>query len=434
MSALEEVRRLAPGLASGGRASSGHSGSPARVRSHSRKDMLVTGSLRSRAWALGAAVAATGLLAACSSAGGSASVSSVGASASPAGATSAGVKYAEAELAKYSGLRNTYGTPVPVSNVPDLHGKNVWYVPIGSGVPVLTTIGDAMTAALGKLGATVHVCDGKFQPTTVASCMQTAVTQGANAVVTGFVDYNSEPSAYQSVIAKGIPVLVGGEAPPSGVSASKDLGFFNPAGLTHTAFDLMSDAAIADSNGAANVLVVRLTDSSDTVGNSDAGIAELQAHCPQCTVTTLDTLTANVSQLGSAISAKLAANPAINYLILPQDAFFEAALPGIQSAGFTDKLKVITAGGTTAGLEAVKDGEIAYDIGQGADYNGWGFADATVRLLAGATIQPENDGAVRVFSKANVGSLDLTDADYDGTVWYGGSQWQQDFLSAWGVK
>lgn len=403
----------------------------------------MTGSLRSRAWALGVAVVGTALLAACSSAGGSSSSSpagrSVGASSgsgtgSASGAASAGVSYAKAQLAKYSGLSNTYGTPVPVSDVPDMHGKNIWYVPIGTGVPVLATIGDAMTTALGKLGATVHVCDGKFQPTTVASCMQTAVTQGADAVVTGFVDYNSEPSAYQSVIAKGIPVLVGGEAPPSGVAASKDLGFFNPAGLTHTAFKLMSDAAIADSNGTANVLVVRLTDSSDTIENSNAGITELRAHCPKCTVTTLDTMTANMSKLGSAISAKLSANPGINYLILPQDAFFEAALPGIQSAGFTSKLKVIAAGGTTAGLEAVKNGQIAYDIGQGADYNGWGFADATVRLLAGAIIQPENEGAVRVFSKANVASLDLTNANYNGTVWYGGSQWQQDFLSAWGVK
>lgn len=397
--------------------------------------MLVTGSLRSRAWALGVGVACTALLAACSSAGGSVSASSgSGTGVATGTAAAAGVEYARAQLARYSGLSNTYGTPIPVSNVPDLHGKNIWYVPIGTGVPVLATIGDAMTTALGKMGATVHVCDGKFQPTTVASCMQTADTQGANAVVTGFVDYNSAPSAYQSITAKGIPVLVGGEAPPSGVSASKDLGFFNPAGLTHTAFELMSDAAIADSNGTANVLVVRLTDSSDTLGNSNAGIAELQAHCPKCTVTTLDTLTANMSQLGSAISAKLSANPDIDYLILPQDAFFEAALPGIEGAGFTGKLKVIAAGGTTAGLKAVKDGQIAYDIGQGADYNGWGFADATVRLLAGAAIQPENEGAVRVFSKANVASLDLTDANYNGTAWYGGSQWQQDFLSAWGAK
>jgi ribose transport system substrate-binding protein len=404
----------------------------------------VTSIVRNRVTALSAAaLAAVTLLAACSS-GGNSDGAGTGANTQPAttagvsGGASAGtddgVAYAKAELAKFEKTRDTYGTPVPVPNVPDLKGKTIWYVPIGTAVPVLATIGTAMTDALGKLGAKVHVCDGKFQPTTVASCMSTAVTQHADAVVTGFVDYAAAPSAFQSIVAKGIPVLVGGEAPSAGVTPSKDLGFFDPSGLTHTAFKLMSDAAIADSNGTANVLVVRLTDSSDTSGNSDAGIAELKEHCPKCTVTTVDTLTADMSKLGSAISAKLAANPDIRYLILPQDAFFQAALPGIQSAGFTNKLKVIAAGGTTAGLQAVKAGQIAYNIGQGAIYNGWGFADATVRLLAGAQIQPENDGAVRVFDKSNVGSLDLTDANYNSSVWYGGDQWESDFLKAWGVQ
>lgn len=389
--------------------------------------------LRIRVAALAAAAVTAGALAACSSSGGAQGSSPNGAAGDARSATQ-GVSYAKAQLAKFEGTRDTYGTPVPVSGLSDLHGKTIWYVPIGTGVPVLATIGNAMTDALGKLGATVHVCDGKFQPTTVASCMSTAATQGANAVVTGFVDYASVPSAFQSVVAKGIPVLVGGEAPSAGVTPSRDLGFFDPSGLTHTAFKLMSDAVIADSNGKADALVVRLTDSSDTKGNSDAGVAELRQYCSGCKVTTLDSLTGGMNKLGSAISAKLAADPDIDYLILPQDAFLPAALPGIQSAGFASKLKVVAAGGTVAGLQAVKAGQIAYNIGQGAVYNGWGFADATVRLLASAPIQPENDGAVRVFTKDDVGSLQLTDGNYNSPVWYGGNQWQRDFLSAWGVK
>jgi ribose transport system substrate-binding protein len=171
-----------------------------------------------------------------------------------------------------------------------------------------------------------------------------------------------------------------------------------------------------------------------TIKNNQVGIDELKQYCPKCTVTTVDTPTADMSKLGSAIGAKLAANPDTNYLFLPQDAFLQAALPGIQSAGFTGKLKVIAPGGTAAGLQALKAGQIAYNIGQGAVYNGWGFADATVRLLAGAEIQPGNDGAIRIFTKDNVSSLNLSDANYNSSVWYGGNRWQQDFLTAWGVK
>lgn len=391
----------------------------------------MTSSLRSRAVSLAAAALTASALAACSSSGGS---DHPGATAGGSASAAQGVAYAKAQLAKFENTRNSYGTPAPVSKAPDLHGKNVWYVPIGTGVPVLATIGNAMTEALGKLGASVHVCDGKFQPTTVASCMSNAVTQGADAVVTGFVDYASAPSAFQNIVTKGIPVLVGGEAPSGGATPGPKLGFFDPSGLTQQAFTLMSDAVIADSSGNGNALVVRLTDSSVTVNNSNVGIAELKQHCPGCAVTTVDATTAGMNKLGSAIGAKLAANPDIKYLILPQDAYLQAALPGIQSAGFANKLKVVAAGGTVAGLQAVKSGQIAYNIGQGAVYNGWGFADATVRLLGGAPIEPENDGAIRVFDKANIGDLDLSDANYNSTVWYGGDQWQKDFLAAWGVS
>ena len=394
----------------------------------------MTLSLRSRAVAIAAAAATATALAACSSSGGSSNAGASGGTAGNSASAPQGVSYAKAQLAKYEATRDSYGTPVAVSNVPDLHGKTVWYVPIGTAVPVLATIGNAMTDALGKLGASVHVCDGKFQPTTVAACMSSAVSQGANAVVTGFVDYAAAPSAFQSIVAKGIPVLVGGEAPSGGATPGPKLGFFDPSGLTQQAFKLMSDAVIADSNGKANALVVRLADSNLTIKNSNVGVDELTSHCPGCTVTTVDATTAGMNKLGSAISAKLAANPDINYLVLPQDAYLQAALPGIQSAGFANKLKVVAAGGTVAGLQAVKSGQIAYNIGQGAVYNGWGFADATVRLLAGAQIQPENDGAIRVFDKSNVGSIDLTDANYNSTVWYGGNKWQQDFLAAWGVN
>ena len=128
---------------------------------------------RSKAAALVAAATAAALLAACSSsAGGDSGSSSASSATSSAGASSGGVAYAKAQLAKFSGTRDTYGTPAPVANVPSLKGKTIWYVPIGTGVPVLATIGAAMQASLHSLGATVHVCDGKFTPAAWSDCPQ----------------------------------------------------------------------------------------------------------------------------------------------------------------------------------------------------------------------------------------------------------------------
>ena len=376
---------------------------------------------------------ATALTACSSSGSGGGAADPTGSGGSTASA-SGGVTHAKAQIAKFEKTREHYGTPATVSNVPDLKGKTVWYVPLGTSVPVLQTMGTAITQAMGKLGATVHVCDGKFTPTTVAGCMQDAGTHGAAAVITGFVDYKSVPSAYQSLAAKGIPTLVAGEAKPSGAAANKNLGFFDTTPLTHTAYQLMADSVIADSNGKATVLQISLTDSPTTVSNTTAANQEFKTYCPACSVTTVSTTTADMSKLGSLISAKLSANPDTKYVLLPQDAFLQAALPGLQSSGFMNKVKIIAAGGSTAGLKSTKAKQIAYNIGQGAVQQGWSMADATIRLMSGAQVVPETDGPVRVFTPDNVTGLDLTDANYNSSVWYGGDAWQQDFLTAWGVK
>lgn len=371
---------------------------------------------------------AAALLAACSSA---ASGASGGGSSTPA--QSAGVTYAKAQLKKYSGLHSTYGTPAPVSHPVNLRGKTIWYVPIGN-IGVLQTMGTAMAQGLAKLGATVHVCDGKFEPTTIAGCMQTAATQNASAVVTNYVDYQSIPSAYHSLAAKGIPVLVSGETPPSGVKPTKDLAFLNANGVGVTTFRLMGDAVIADSNGSANVVVITLNDSPSTTLYSHAAVSEIKQHCPKCTVNTVPTLTADQSKLGSQVSAALGSNPDAGYLVLPQDPMYQFALTGLQSTAFSSKIKIVTSAGSPYGLEQVKAGKITYDIGQGAQYSGWGIADGVIRLLSGDTVLPDNIGAERVFSSANVGGLNLTAANYATSAWYGGTEWQKDFVNAWNGK
>ncbi|MGZ6339545.1 MAG: hypothetical protein ACXWNG_04190, partial [Candidatus Limnocylindrales bacterium] len=97
-------------------------------------------------------------------------------------------------------------------------------------------------------------------------------------------------------------------------------------------------------------------------------------------------------------------------------------------------VKVVTASGSPAGLQAVKAGQIAYNIGHGAIEQGWAMADGAVRLLSSTEVVREVDGPVRVFTKDNVGDLDISEDNYNSSVWYGGDAWQQDFLTAWGVK
>lgn len=347
---------------------------------------------------------------------------------------SADLSQVKSAVSTYSAARSTYGTFAKVTTPPDLAGKSVWFIPTGNSIPIFKAQGENLTQALSHLGATVHVCDGQFQPTTVASCLQSAGTQGAAAVVLTAVDYSTVATPIQSLVAKGIPVLVGDEPVPNGVQVSKGLQFLPITDQVALEAKLTADLAIDDSGGKANAIVVRLTDSATTKAAGDAATAEFKQACPNCTATVVDATGADIAKLGSALSAALVSHPDTNYIVGLQDSFLSAAKPGIQSSGYANKVKLIPMGGDMAALQQVKSGQLFADVGQNPSYGGWALANALVRQLAGEQVTPGKDAGIRVFTHDNVADLDLNDSGYVTTSWYGGDQWQKDMLASWGAK
>jgi ribose transport system substrate-binding protein len=184
----------------------------------------------------------------------------------------AGVTFAKAEIGKCTGPATPDTKATPLAKAPDLKGKTVWFVPIGGSVPIMQVTGSGMTAALTRLGAKVHTCDGNFLPTTIAQCLNAATTGGAAAVVTGYIDYAEVPTAFDNVINHNIPVLTTGVRPSGGRTSDPKLTFF-PADVNNfKAATLMSDVVIADSKGTAKALALRITDSVATREAADAGV------------------------------------------------------------------------------------------------------------------------------------------------------------------
>lgn len=266
-----------------------------------------------------------------SACGGTSSTASTASTATSSAKNTAGLSFAKAQVAEYSGVPATTAAIAAVTRTPSLRGKTVWYVPVGGSVPIMQVAGSAMADALGRLGVTVHTCDGNFLPTTAAQCLNQAATQGAAAVITAYVDYNEIPTAFNNLVSHHIPVLVGAENKP-GDATSSDLGFLSFDALNGKVARLVSDAVIADSGGHANVLALRLTDSAATAAASDQAIAELRQHCPGCTVYTLNTEAAQLSRLPSSVSAELTQHPGIGY-----------------ATGLDDEVSSITAGIASAG-------------------------------------------------------------------------------------
>jgi ABC-type sugar transport system substrate-binding protein len=378
---------------------------------------------------VGALAVTTLAIAACGSSGGASSAGSAGGR-DTAGAT---IAAAQADLAKFTAEVADSPSITPVSGVSALQGKTIWYIPLGSGVPILNAFGVGMQGAVEKLGLKFHTCDGKFLPTTVASCMNQAVTQGADGVVTGYIDYKLVANAFQNIVSHHIPVLVAGEANDSGTADSPALAFYDTTPAIELLQKLDSEAVIADSKGKAKVLYVGVTDSPQTLAGATYAKKYFKDNCPGCTFTEIDYNTASLNKVPSQVSAALISHPDTTYVDVELDAAAANAVSGIRTAGFANKVKLTSTNGGLDSLQRIKTGQVQFvDVGLSSTYLGWQFTDGIVRMMLGH-LPVTGPSVTRVFTKDNVGALTLTPAAYATNAWYGPNDFEQTFMSAWGA-
>jgi ribose transport system substrate-binding protein len=316
----------------------------------------------------------------------------------------------------------------------DLTGKKFTYVALGDQIPVIHGVGVGVTEALGAAGAQVKICDGKFNPTAVADCLKAAGDEKVDGVISSFVDYQMAGPAFDALAAKGVKVIVGGVAPSGGRTADSTLAFYDNTPRVIALHEAMSNAAVAEGGTKTNVLWVRLMDSTTTTNASAAGIKKFKELCPSCGIAETEFTTANVDKLATSVSAALVSNPDTNSVIVPVDSFVPPVLQGIKSAGFDGKVKVHSSSSDVAGLQRVKDGQQASDLGTPVLYEGWKFANAMVQLLAGQEVEKGDEFVTRAFTSANVGDLKLDAESYLSADWFGGNGYEEKFLTAWGVK
>jgi ribose transport system substrate-binding protein len=381
-----------------------------------------------RSSAFVAALAVLGLLGACAQ--GDAGRANAGTS----GDSADGIAQAREAVAGWSEPLTEYPEEPALSQAPDMEGKKVTIIPLGDNIPVIHGVAVGLQDALESVGATGTICDGRFNPTSVADCLKQAGDQGADAVVTLFIDYAMAGTAFDALAAEGVPVLVGAVAPDPARPADGTLAYFDNTGRVGELYDAMSMAALAEGGEETNALWLRLMDSTTTRGASERGVATFEELCPTCGLATADFTTANLDKLPSAVSAALVANPETNVLIVPVDSFVGPALQGLQSAGMADQVTIVSSSSDVAGLQRVKDGQQVADLGTPVVYEGWKVANGLMQLLAGDEVQPADVLVTRNFNADNIDELELTDEAYFTTDWFGDDSFKAAFLEAWGVS
>ncbi|MFD1505618.1 sugar ABC transporter substrate-binding protein [Georgenia yuyongxinii] len=389
---------------------------------------------------LGGLAAAGLLLAGCGASGVTPAAPSVEArsdAATPAAVTTdgdPGVAAAQELVAQVTAAREEFTPPGPgLGDLSGLTGKTVYFVPANYSIPLFRIIGDSLATALETAGVDVQVCDGQASPASMAGCLAEAVDAGADAVVSGSVPEELASVAFQAVRDADIPLLYMLLA-PVGPGAPEKVGYLTPDTTTLQSWN--ANWVMADSDGEADVLVVRVTDTpATTMWTGQGAIAVFEEACEGCTVTVVETNTGQLHKLPGLVHDALVRHPDIDYVQVPFDVVVQPTVQGLQSAGRTD-VRISSLDGTLAVMQMLgEDQVVASEVGTNLDALGWYGADQVLRMMSGKpSVQNLEFPYRRLFTAENVGELALTPEAEAAGSWYGGTDYHDGFKELWGVS
>ena len=383
-----------------------------------------------------AAITAAALLAACSSSSSSSSSSAASSSGSASASSSAapvsdGVAAAKAEVAGFEAIPSHPVPTAPIKGVSALKGKTVYYVPLVQQISGFVLTAAALKTALAKVGMNLQVCNGEAQPTVIAGCIGQAAGAGAAGIILDSIPYGMGANAINSATAKGVPVIVSDQFPPTPDSKSTDKLDY-ALGAPYQPNDI-AYWTIADSGGKANLIIAEEADSPSEIQYIVNAQAILQKDCPGCTVTVKQITESGAAQWASATSSFLLADPSADYYYTEFEDSLQPAVQGIQTSNRTS-INLSVAGGTVDGLGllAKGNGPVRAVVAVDQTYAGWALADQVLRM---ATKTPPVDVVypTRLFTKDNIGSIQVTTAAQASGAWFGSNAYQKSFEKDWGV-
>jgi ribose transport system substrate-binding protein len=393
--------------------------------------------LTSRRWLAPWAVAivASALAAGCSASTGSpsgtgtasVSASSVSASRGP----SAGVAEAEQQVARFEAATTTYPVPTAsVSGVSKLKGRTVYYVPLVQDIPGFVITAATMRQALAEAGLNLQVCNGQAQPGAIAACIQQAAGAGAAGIILDSIPDAMVTNAISAANGKGVPVVIADQYAPAGYQNTGMLSYV--PGVVNQPTQI-AWWMIADSAGKANAIIAEEADSPSSVEYVTNSLPIYKKYCPDCTIT-VKTITASTSEslLASDTSSNILANPSATYYYTEFEDSLQPTLQGIQQSSRTG-ITLSVAGGSVDGLGLLKgNSAVKAVVVVDQPYAGWALTDEILRMAARSAPVAEPFPS-RLFTKQNIGSIQVTTAAQASGAWFGSNSFESEFARLWGV-
>jgi ribose transport system substrate-binding protein len=343
-------------------------GTPARSRLH-------------RAAGLAAATAIVALVATGCGSSGSSSDSSTSATSS-ASSTSSGVAAAQKVVAEAMKQPSAITVTKPVGKaIPS--GKKIAF--ISCGVSVCQMQSKIVTDAAKRLGWTTSTINTDGTPTSVQSAYDTALRQGADAIVTTAALRASIASKLPALKAKGVvvsnccstdpletPFIYNTSTPPQAAVGGK----------------VLAAAVIADSKGKANTLYVNIPAFTILSSLGSAFQAAYKGYCPDCGYASIDVSLPQLAHAPNLIVSYLRSHPSVNYVALSVANQLDNGLPAaLSAAGLSKKVKIVGQGGGPTDFQYVASGQelalVPFDY-YSVDYQ---MVDALARHFAGVPVE-----------------------------------------------
>ncbi|WP_188110568.1 sugar ABC transporter substrate-binding protein [Aeromicrobium ginsengisoli] len=297
---------------------------------------------------------------------------------------SAGLKAAEATVAKASERPTTIPVTDPVGK-PIPKGKKLTFV--SCGVEACALQGPILAAGAKSLGWTVDqvATDGSAEK--VQGAIDAAIRNGADAVILNAADRDAYSKQIADAKKAGVQFVTccslatAGDGLLYNTATDKQNG---PIG------DYLAAKVVTDSKGKANALYVNISAFQILKQVGDTFDAGMKKYCSSCSVDNLDIpLTSLGKDAPDRIISYLRSHPKVNYVALSVADALGTGLPAaIKAAGLGDKVKIVGQGGGTQNFADMKAGSI--DALVPADLFSYDYLmlDALARHWAGV---PVND-------------------------------------------
>jgi ribose transport system substrate-binding protein len=333
--------------------------------------------------------------------------SATGTVASSSGADS-GLSVAAANVTKYSKLPTalTVTTPLPAAPKP---GRTVVF--LQCDVAQCTQGGDGFRAAASAIGWKTKTLSWQVtEPATLISDMQEALNLRPKPYavsISGLPQavWEHEEAAYTKAGVLLMPWSLG----PVTYNKTLFAEIQNPQAIEEQG-RLLADWFIVDSKGKGKVLLQNVSQYPSIDEEATGFQDEVTAHCPACSVTTLNVTGSEVSanQVTSTIVSSLQRNPSIEYVMSADVALAPGLTEALQAAG--RKVKVLGGAAISTDLQEVRDGTMAVAMATNQYYNGWQMIDALARHAAGLPVTRSDGGGVeQILTKANIAQAGVAD-------------------------